>query len=136
MKHRTQTSYMEDYEKTFEDNSGEIITQPDQVMSIKELLARHTQSEIPHLGYQPIYDPDGDMPNPKTLDLTDVDEIRRNNAETSNTIQRERTAALHKAKNTEKSESAQPKTVDKKEQTDTTTREDKRGQKKSTEKGD
>lgn len=68
---------------------GKIFTQPsmtvpDETMSIRELLSRHVNGLPVENGKVPLYDEDesSDGINPKTLDLTDWDELKRNAAAT------------------------------------------------------
>lgn len=81
IEHKTSTSYRKNWKPNPETNSGLSETVPDQVLPIKELLRRHTQGlYVPTI--QPVYDPDGEMPHPKSMDLVDVQEMQMSNAKT------------------------------------------------------
>ena len=63
-------------------NKGEVSTKPsktvpDQTMSLQMLIQRHVQGFAP-IGNQrtPMYDEENEIPDPSTLDLTEVDEWR------------------------------------------------------------
>lgn len=55
-------------------------TQPDMTMSLEQLLIRHTKGQdIPI--FQPSYQEDDQyIPNPKSLDLTDIQQMKENTA--------------------------------------------------------
>lgn len=54
-----------------------VITVPDQTLSLKNLLINHTRG-IPLMAQykEPVYNGDILVPNPHTLDLVDIDELR------------------------------------------------------------
>lgn len=78
MKHRTVLSYRKNWKSKPEVNSGKSETIPDQVLPIKELLRRHTAEDLKG-SMTLIYDEDGDMPDPRTLDLVDVENMKNAN---------------------------------------------------------
>lgn len=51
-------------------------TIPDQTMSLPELIERFTRG-LPITTFKHVYDPDGQLPNPKTMDLAEVHEMRK-----------------------------------------------------------
>jgi hypothetical protein len=64
------------------------LTIPDQTMSMRELIERHTSGLTLDVGKTPIYDEDGTSQgiNPKTLDLVDFQELSENNVEHIKTL--------------------------------------------------
>lgn len=111
MKFQTQADY--DRFGVAEANSGKSQTVPDQVMSIKELLKRHQSGLIVHQ-YQPIYDEDGYMPDPRSMDLTDVDDLKRKNNEIIRETKEK--ARTNSGKSSKRSGSTQSNPEDGKEQ--------------------
>lgn len=62
-------------------NDGPIITTPDHSVSMRELVAR-TQRGIPLPSQRvPVYNEEYVLPDLKGLDLTEIDEIKRNQAQ-------------------------------------------------------
>lgn len=62
-------------------HAGEINDQPsetipDESMSIREILARFAQGLSVGGGRTPIYDEDDDFPDPRTLDLAEIQDLR------------------------------------------------------------
>lgn len=95
---------MDKYPKRYKIFTQKSKTVPDQTMSIKTILERHTRGlDIPE-GKAPIYEEE-DMPsngiNPKTLDLVDLENIARGNKQELERLQSEIKQAK-KAKNSEK----------------------------------
>lgn len=76
------------------------MTVPDKTISLRELLLRHVQGmPLPNMpqGVQPYYNEEVEIPDLRKLDLTEIDELRRNTTNEIN-YQKERLAKL----NTEK----------------------------------
>lgn len=87
MKHLTSLMAREITPKP-ERNNGKSLTVPDQTMSIKELLRRHQNGMMPQ-GYEPVYDPDDELPDFRKMDLTEVDELRSKQVELINQFKKE-----------------------------------------------
>lgn len=95
--HKTIVSYRKNWEQKPERNSGDSSTVPNQVMSIESLLVRHLghanvnvaakHDMSIYTGMKPVFDPDGTKPDPRTLDLVDVDEMKREAANTMQAVQ-------------------------------------------------
>lgn len=99
-RHTNAAKYMNTWKPKPELISSVSETVPDQVLSIKELLNRHLQGQqIPELTL--IHDPDGNMPDPRSLDLVDIQELKQQNDETireiKKTVKRTRSAKENKA---------------------------------------
>lgn len=64
---------------------GVSLTVPDQTMSLTEILRRYVRGEPITTGREPIYESDfeyeGGGINPKTLDISEVHEMKRKNSE-------------------------------------------------------
>lgn len=59
-----------------ETNNQPSMTVPDQNMSVREIMQRHAKG-LPTGGQKvPFYDEDSDLPDPKTLDLSEIQEFR------------------------------------------------------------
>lgn len=57
------------------------LTVPDQDLSLRQLLDNHTRGIGNVSAYTPVYNGDEYVPHPRSLDLTDLDQLRRDNAE-------------------------------------------------------
>lgn len=78
MKFRTAFNLDEFPAPAGEKNHGQSMTIPDQSMSIREIMRRYAQG-LPVEGERvPIYDEENDLPDPKTLDLTERQEMAEN----------------------------------------------------------
>lgn len=58
------------FDKKYEKNTSPSMTVPDQTMGLREILERYTRG-LPINGNVPIYDEDDDLPDPRTLDLSE-----------------------------------------------------------------
>lgn len=68
--------------ETGEVNSGEVLTVPDQVMSLGQMLDRLSKGlNIPAINKVATYNGEVEVPNLKRFDLTEIDDMKRNNAE-------------------------------------------------------
>lgn len=67
--------------KTFyELNNGEIVTVPDQVDGINEMLIRFRRGEL--ATKRSVFNNDTELPDLRKMDLTEVDELKRNLTDT------------------------------------------------------
>lgn len=62
------------FAKKYEVNNLPSMTIPDQTMSVKTILERYTRG-LPINGFEPIYDEDDVLPDPRTLDLAERQEL-------------------------------------------------------------
>lgn len=66
-------------------NSGQIITEPNQSMTIEQLLHRHQKGEILHQSFEPQWYGDVYVPEPNTMDMVEfkhyADKIKADLAE-------------------------------------------------------
>ncbi len=74
MKVKNSLNYQQ-FDKDHEVNTLPSLTIPDQNMSIREIIERHTRG-LPINAFTPVYEgEDYDLPDPKTLDLTERQEL-------------------------------------------------------------
>lgn len=72
-----------------ESNTRPSLTVPDMTLSIKDILLNHTRGRaLPILAQEPVYNGDVLIPNPKKMDMTDVDEMRRSIREQNDEIKK------------------------------------------------
>lgn len=65
------------FDKKYEDYAGVVSeTVPDQSMSIKEILLRYSKGLPLGGGKVPMWDEEDDFPDPKTLDLSELEDMR------------------------------------------------------------
>jgi len=62
------------FEKNYEINEQPSMTVPDQTMSVRTILERYTRG-LPVNGWTPMYDEEDDLPDPRTLDLAERQEL-------------------------------------------------------------
>lgn len=62
------------FEKNYEKNEQPSLTVPDQTMSVRTILERYTRG-LPVNGWTPMYDEEDDLPDPRTLDLAERQEL-------------------------------------------------------------
>jgi hypothetical protein len=62
------------FEKKYEINDEPSLTVPDQTMSIRTILERYSRG-LPVTGFTPYYDEEDDLPDPRTLDLAERQEL-------------------------------------------------------------
>lgn len=63
-----------EFAKNYEKNDLPSLTIPDQTMSIRTILERYTRG-LPINGFTPLYDEEDDLPDPRTLDLAERQEL-------------------------------------------------------------
>lgn len=59
-----------------ETNHQPSMTIPDQTLPLKELISRFTRG-LPITEFKPIYDENGDLPDPRKMDLVELHEMRK-----------------------------------------------------------
>lgn len=80
-------------------NSGISLTEPDQALSIREILQRYAHGAPLSLEKQPYYDSENeDMEesqglHPSSLDLTDIEQLKQEAADTIDSYRREKATA-------------------------------------------
>lgn len=88
MKWRTPYNYKDNPTKG-EVNTMPSETVPDQSMPVREIMRRFA-SGLPLGGVKvPVYDGEEDLPDHRTLDLADIQEIKENNAQRISEMQRD-----------------------------------------------
>lgn len=90
------------YRQRGEVNTEPSLTVPDQTMSVREILIRYARGLPIGGSRQPVFDEDDDMPDPKTLDLVERQELSMKYSEELSAIRNK------KAKKPSKDEGAPP----------------------------
>lgn len=96
MSHRNQFTAKKDWKPNPERNSAISLTEPDQVLSVKELLRRHVQG-LPVPTYTPVYDEHGEYPDVRHMDLVDVEELKQKQRDVQEAFKKQQKAATKKA---------------------------------------
>lgn len=77
-------------------NSGVSMTVPDEALTVKEIISRFSRG-LPVGAHIPDFDEENDFPDPRTLDLTELDDYRKQLYELRKSIE----ADVAKARNAE-----------------------------------
>lgn len=95
------------HKKFYELNNGIIVTVPDQVEGINEMLIRFRRGEI--ATKRPVYNNDTELPELRKMDLTEVDELKRSLTETVKN-EKSKQKTIRKAYNDSKKSTEQSET--------------------------